>query len=300
MEMVPQRISFKCTPENFAELCERPGIIPAPYMARAQWVSLERLTALSDAELRESISESYRLVWERLPKKRRAELESGAMKTKRSAVRKTETASRKSSAQNLGQEKAREGGPTRMNWMTGRRRAIVLGAILSSVLLTQTISVRAQSGSASAQSGKPSASVVIADRRARAQLLRRHSRRRRKAVPVLPARRKRAGRTASQTDESGRDRRRSCRITATSTASCSILPVLTLRSSWMPVRAPARTANCSRTRRKFRTAASETVRNSVRQTILVAEIRNKRCGGTVLIDFIFNYVHGEWKLFSIP
>src|ERR1035441_3961541 len=41
MEMVPQRVSFKCTPENFAALCERPGIIPAPYMARAQWVSLE-------------------------------------------------------------------------------------------------------------------------------------------------------------------------------------------------------------------------------------------------------------------
>jgi predicted DNA-binding protein (MmcQ/YjbR family) len=56
MEMVPQRISFKCTPENFAELCERPGIIPAPYMARAQWVSLERLNALPDAELREMIS----------------------------------------------------------------------------------------------------------------------------------------------------------------------------------------------------------------------------------------------------
>ena len=55
MEMVPQRVSFKCTPENFAELCERPGIIPAPYMARAQWVSLERLNALPDSELREMI-----------------------------------------------------------------------------------------------------------------------------------------------------------------------------------------------------------------------------------------------------
>ena len=97
MEMVPQRVSFKCTPENFAELCERPGIIPAPYMARAQWVSLERLNALPDAELREMISESYRLVWERLPMKRRAELESGAaVGAKRPAVRKPKPASRKS------------------------------------------------------------------------------------------------------------------------------------------------------------------------------------------------------------
>src|SRR5664280_2756334 len=94
--MVPQRVSFKCTPENFAELCERPGIIPAPYMARAQWVSLERLNALPDAGLREMISESYRLVWERLPMKRRVELERAAVGATRPAVRKPKPASRKS------------------------------------------------------------------------------------------------------------------------------------------------------------------------------------------------------------
>ena len=27
-----------CTPEMFAELIEREGIIPAPYLARAMWV----------------------------------------------------------------------------------------------------------------------------------------------------------------------------------------------------------------------------------------------------------------------
>src|SRR5271157_2262710 len=82
IEMVPARLSFKCAPENFAELCERTGIIPAPYMARAQWVSLLGLNAVPDDELRELIAESYRLVWERLPKKRRAELEgSAAQKT---------------------------------------------------------------------------------------------------------------------------------------------------------------------------------------------------------------------------
>ena len=51
---------------------------------------------------------------------------------------------------------------------------------------------------------------------------------------------------------------------------------------------------------KVRTAATETVRNNVRQAILVAEVRNKECGGATLIDFIFNYVQGEWKLFSVP
>jgi predicted DNA-binding protein (MmcQ/YjbR family) len=78
LEVAPAAISFKCSPENFVELCERPGIKPAAYMARAQWVSLEKLNTLPDSELREFIGESYRLVWERLPKNRRAALESGA------------------------------------------------------------------------------------------------------------------------------------------------------------------------------------------------------------------------------
>ena len=74
LEVAPVRLSFKCTAENFAELCERPNIIPAPYMALAQWVALESFSAIPDDELWELLAESYRLVWERLPKKRREEL----------------------------------------------------------------------------------------------------------------------------------------------------------------------------------------------------------------------------------
>ncbi len=78
LEPAPVRLSFKCSAENFADLCERPGVRPAPYMARAQWVALEQLNTLPDAELRQLLAESYRLVWERLPQKRRAELQSSA------------------------------------------------------------------------------------------------------------------------------------------------------------------------------------------------------------------------------
>ena len=39
----PHQISFKCTPEEFAELIEREGIIPAPYLARAMWVQERQL-----------------------------------------------------------------------------------------------------------------------------------------------------------------------------------------------------------------------------------------------------------------
>ena len=98
IEMVPQRLSFKCTPENFAELCERSGIIPAPYMARAQWVSLLGLNAMPDGELRGLIAESYRLVWERLPSKRRAELENSVGRKAKSP----KAAGRKASAETKG------------------------------------------------------------------------------------------------------------------------------------------------------------------------------------------------------
>jgi len=86
LEVAPVQLSFKCTPENFVELCERPGIIPAPYMARAQWVALETLNAVPDAELRELLTESYRLVWERLPKKRREILAGEGSKALRGAA----------------------------------------------------------------------------------------------------------------------------------------------------------------------------------------------------------------------
>jgi hypothetical protein len=51
---------------------------------------------------------------------------------------------------------------------------------------------------------------------------------------------------------------------------------------------------------KVRTASTETTRNGVRQAILVAEVHNQKCTAQVLIDFIFNYQKGGWKLFSIP
>jgi predicted DNA-binding protein (MmcQ/YjbR family) len=87
LEVAPVRLSFKCTPENFVELCERTDIIPAPYMARAQWVALQSLNAVPDDELRDLIAESYRLVWERLPKKRREELTSAASSGSKPKVR---------------------------------------------------------------------------------------------------------------------------------------------------------------------------------------------------------------------
>jgi predicted DNA-binding protein (MmcQ/YjbR family) len=64
-------LSFKCSPENFAELTERAGIIPAPYLARAQWVALETKDALSKEELATLLREAYDFVFAKLPRKTR-------------------------------------------------------------------------------------------------------------------------------------------------------------------------------------------------------------------------------------
>jgi predicted DNA-binding protein (MmcQ/YjbR family) len=59
---VPPKICFKCAPETFAELTERAGIIPAPYLGRYQWVLAEGLDVLPGHELEALIGESYRAV----------------------------------------------------------------------------------------------------------------------------------------------------------------------------------------------------------------------------------------------
>jgi predicted DNA-binding protein (MmcQ/YjbR family) len=74
LEPAPVWLSFKASPENFAELTERPNIIPAPYLARAQWVALENNDALSHDELARLLRDSYDLICAKLPKKTRDSL----------------------------------------------------------------------------------------------------------------------------------------------------------------------------------------------------------------------------------
>ncbi len=67
-------LSFKCSPEDFADLTERPGIVPAPYLARSQWVALESEDALTTAELKRLLRQAYNLVRAGLTKKQQAAL----------------------------------------------------------------------------------------------------------------------------------------------------------------------------------------------------------------------------------
>jgi len=68
----PHQLGFKCTPEMFAELIEREGLVPAPYLARAMWVQEGELgSVLERRELESLMRASYELVVAGLPKSKR-------------------------------------------------------------------------------------------------------------------------------------------------------------------------------------------------------------------------------------
>jgi predicted DNA-binding protein (MmcQ/YjbR family) len=79
------QFSFKCTPEEFAELTELDGIIPAPYAARYHWVAVQKPGALKQAETKRLIKDSYEMVKGELPKKIQAHLGQSESKPKRKA-----------------------------------------------------------------------------------------------------------------------------------------------------------------------------------------------------------------------
>lgn len=67
-------ITIKVSDEEFEPLCERDGIIQAPYMARNKWVSIQKRNAFKPKEWEHYLRESYELVKAKLPKKIREQL----------------------------------------------------------------------------------------------------------------------------------------------------------------------------------------------------------------------------------
>jgi predicted DNA-binding protein (MmcQ/YjbR family) len=87
----PVKLSFKCTPEKFAELVEVEGIIPAPYVAKHHWVALVEMNALRQTEIKGLIRNSYQLVLQKLSKKQQAEFGKPASKARSSSSPRTRT-----------------------------------------------------------------------------------------------------------------------------------------------------------------------------------------------------------------
>jgi len=62
-------ISYAAGPERYAELVERDGIVPAPYMARIFWVAVQRWGALRNVEWEEELSAAHAMTLAKLPKR---------------------------------------------------------------------------------------------------------------------------------------------------------------------------------------------------------------------------------------
>jgi predicted DNA-binding protein (MmcQ/YjbR family) len=94
-EPAPVAMSFKCDDETFAELVERDGAIPAPYLARAKWVALEKFDTLPDRELAPLVTRAYELVRDKLPQKTIAQLTGSASPTRGQTKKKTAAPAKK-------------------------------------------------------------------------------------------------------------------------------------------------------------------------------------------------------------
>ncbi len=69
----PLKFSFKVKDDEFEEMSNREGFIPAPYMARAKWVLITQ-SRLNKKEYEHYIEQSYELVKAMLTRKIKTEL----------------------------------------------------------------------------------------------------------------------------------------------------------------------------------------------------------------------------------
>ena len=67
-------LSFKTTEDSFEILTRLDGVIPAPYLARAKWVQLDKPQRLAAKELKAYLTRAHSLVAATLPKKTQREL----------------------------------------------------------------------------------------------------------------------------------------------------------------------------------------------------------------------------------
>lgn len=65
----PLQISFKVKDEEFEELINKQGIVPAPYVARYKWILIEDVNTFSKKQWEHYIRQSYELIKSKLSKK---------------------------------------------------------------------------------------------------------------------------------------------------------------------------------------------------------------------------------------
>lgn len=73
-DTVPVSASIKVSDIAFAELQDKEGFKPAPYLARYKWIFMDDINSLSKKEWQHYIAEAYELVGSKLPAKTRKQL----------------------------------------------------------------------------------------------------------------------------------------------------------------------------------------------------------------------------------
>lgn len=71
LDFIGDGLAFKVDQDLFLGFTDRPGIRPAPYLARAHWISMAAPYPLADEELQSLLHRSHQLVVGRLPKLKR-------------------------------------------------------------------------------------------------------------------------------------------------------------------------------------------------------------------------------------
>lgn len=74
VDQVPVSASVKVSDEDFEVLCQKEGIVPAPYLARHKWVKVDDINSLSSKDWDRLIEQAYGLVKAKLSKKLQKEL----------------------------------------------------------------------------------------------------------------------------------------------------------------------------------------------------------------------------------
>src|SRR5690349_2460122 len=94
---VPVSASFKTSDEDFQILPNRPGFIPAPYMAHNKWIFVDDINRFSKKDWEIYLRKSYNLILSKQSLKFQKEVAGGTV-TAKSVVKKKKTVAKKKKA----------------------------------------------------------------------------------------------------------------------------------------------------------------------------------------------------------
>ena len=69
IDEIPVSAALKVRDDEFEEMCERDGFMPAPYVAKYKWIKIDNIERLTKNEWKHFINQSYNLVKSKLPGK---------------------------------------------------------------------------------------------------------------------------------------------------------------------------------------------------------------------------------------